>query len=147
MKSLTNPTFLGITTIILSVIGIASSATQSSNTSIVDIEHFLAGIFGLIPGILLLLKSNKGLLLAKIWSVIQIPYFVSQSEAGVNFAIAFHNITLYISTTNQKYTILNPTKLSQEYTTYGINLVGVILLILFLRAKLSTKISYTTSKK
>lgn len=145
MKFLFDPTFLGILTIILSVIGIVSGIQGST---IVESEHLLGGIFGLIPGILLLLKNKKALLLGKIWAIIQIPYYVVMSspnakeimsDANIKFAVAFHNITFYLSATKQKFTIVNPTQLGQEDIVYGINLIGVILLILFIKAKLPAK--------
>lgn len=145
MKFLFDPTFLGIVTIILSVIGIIDGVRGNT---IVSSEHLLIGTFGLIPGILLLLKNKKALLIGKIWAIIQIPYYVVMSSpnakevmsnANINFAIAFHNITLYLSTTKQNFTIINPTQLGQEDIIYGINLIGVILLILFIKAKLPAK--------
>ena len=132
MKFSVNPTFLGVLTIVLSLIGIAAGIEGGN---IVAYERLLGGILGLTSGVLILLKNNTGLLLGKVWAAIQIPYYVVMSNTNVNFAIAFHNITLYLSTTKQKLVAVSSTQLGQESTVYGINAVGIILLILFILAK------------
>lgn len=136
MRFLTNYKFLAILEIILAALALFSQLS-GDHQDMSTIEMGLNGILGIIGGILILKKNNNGIQLSRIWSFLQIPYFVMGTEEGVKYAFVFFQTANFkLATTESMSSMIS---LSQSYKSFGINLMGILLLLLFFKIKLSKK--------
>lgn len=134
MKIIGNYKYFGIGAIVISslVLILSLLAQFIGGSDIEVVERGIAGLLGLVAGILVLKKNKEGLLLSKIWVLLSIPYYIAGTKSGIDFAFAFQTITL-----NLKFTQTSPDL--QSYTTIGFNILGIIVFILLLKVKFPKK--------
>lgn len=139
MGFLTNYKFLAIVEIILSCLVLFPYTFPGAfnHLNITSYEATFNAILGLIAGILLLRRSGHAVLLSKIWSLLQIPYIIIGDNLNIKFAIYFfQGLFFNIPVTHSVARVINPL---QPYESYGVNLVGILFFILFLKVKFSKK--------
>lgn len=133
MRLTINPKIIGVVIIFFSALAIITVVSSHLLTVAFNYESVVNGILGSIGGILLFLQKKPGLLLSRIWAALQIPVYISGSSNGINIAFYFIQlIFIPITKTTSINRLVDPT---QSYTTVGVNLVGIIFLVLLMLIK------------
>lgn len=128
MHALLTFKFFALLEILLSLLTFIFFTVNKEPSGIIATEIALNAALGCIAGAMLLGGNKKGVVLSKIWALLQIPYIVITGKTGVVFAIVFVQ-SLHFKITFTNY--LNPL-IDANFGSYqlGINITGISLLIL-----------------
>lgn len=144
-----NHKILAIATLLISLYALylLIVSPPDSQTGIIPLEIFLHALLGIVLVVLLFLKHQRALLLGRIWSLMQVPIYVSGTITGTDPVVAsttqtvtsaIHFYSLHFGFTQLKsipQILGNP----GGFTLLGVNYVGIILFVLFLLVKQTRK--------
>ncbi len=107
---------VGALSVVLAILGIADGETPA-------IGRALLGVLGVVGAYLLWTRSKIGWVVLLAWASLQIPYFAWNTDGSPLAQALYFPLSVSSSTTvNGEIT---------EYSEFGINLVGVVLVFIF----------------
>lgn len=131
---------------ILALITIINVFLAGANT-LGEREMILNGVLGVIGGLMLWKRDTKGLILTRIWALLQIPIYIKQNGNGIIFAWTFfQTLTVNMTGSDAGYYLPRSVLLTHPnitQTTWGINLIGLAIFLILFGVNLNNKNSKT----
>lgn len=157
MKAILNYKVLAILEIVFALIGLENAFFIDSSSidslrrwqalltpsiyTIIQLEAVICSLLGILGGYLLFKRNKKGIIISRIWAVLQIPLllFVSPNFFVVFIFPQFLTLTLHGSSYDTNFNMITKQLQLESLTFAGINIVGIILLLLFWKIRFPSK--------